>query len=445
MSGAFQAIPGAVDGWRTRNLQELGRIVTGRTPQTANGSSFGDDVLFVTPSDMDGRRFIDRTERKLSHKGFKAVERVALEANAVLVSCIGSDMGKAALASTRCVTNQQINALIVESGDDPLFVYYNLSMRKQEIHGMAGGSAQPILNKSAFGRLEIELPPQKEQRAIARIIGALDDKIELNRRMNRTLEALAQKLFKSWFVDFDPVIAKSQNRKPFGLSDELAALFPDAFVDSDLGPIPKGWRITPFSDLLDIERRLIDPQETPTEEFDHYSIPAFDNAQSPTRELGLDIKSGKYVVLGDVVLLSKLNPETPRVWWPDSNLARRAIASTEFLICRARPSANRIWLYWQWRDTDFLDELATRVTGTSNSHQRVRPDDLLRLARVDAGSQLRAKFAEVMGSVTMRGLENVRQSRTLAALRDLLLPKLFSGEIRVPVAEQAVEAALSRI
>ena len=160
-----------------------------------------------------------------------------------MVSCIGSDMGKAAVASRDCVTNQQINSLLVDSEDSPLFVYYNLRTRREEIRGTASGSAQPILNKSAFSRLPIQLPPAPEQRAIAHILGTLDDKIELNRRMNATLEAMARTLFQSWFVDFNPVRAKIEGRDT-GLPKDIADLFPDRLVDSELGAIPEGWRVS---------------------------------------------------------------------------------------------------------------------------------------------------------------------------------------------------------
>jgi len=179
-----------------------------------------------------------------------------------MVSCIGSKMGKAAVAGRDCVTNQQINSIIVESGDDSLFVYYNLRMRQQEIRAVASGSAQPILNKTAFGKLEILLPPLSEQRAIAHILGTLDDKIELLRRMNDTLEAMARALFKSWFVDFDPVVVNAlkagnpipekfaeraahyrENPDALGLPEDILRLFPNRFVDSELSPIPEGWEV----------------------------------------------------------------------------------------------------------------------------------------------------------------------------------------------------------
>lgn len=186
------------------------------------------------------------------------VANVRVPAHAILVSCIGSDMGKAAIAGRESVTNQQINAVIVETDDCPLYIYYELSTRKSEIRGSASGSAQPILNKSAFGRLPISLPSPAEQCAIAHILGTLDDKIELNRRMNETLEAMARAIFQSWFVDFDPVRAKASGEpaesicQRLGLTPELLALFPDSFEDSELGEIPTGWSTTRLSEIAEI-------------------------------------------------------------------------------------------------------------------------------------------------------------------------------------------------
>jgi type I restriction enzyme S subunit len=180
-----------------------------------------------------------------------------------MVSCIGSDMGKAALAGQDCITNQQINSIVVDSGTEPLFVHYNLSTRREEIRAAAGGSAQPILNKSAFGRLSIVLPPSHEQRAIAHILGTLDDKIELNRKMNETLEAMARAIFKSWFVDFDPVHVKRRGdpggrpqtgdspNRPY-MTPEILSLLPDSFQDSPIGKIPKGWRVASLGDILEL-------------------------------------------------------------------------------------------------------------------------------------------------------------------------------------------------
>ncbi len=162
----------------------------------------------------------------------------------------------------------------------------------------------------------ISLPPITEQRAIAHILGTLDDKIELNRRMSETLEAMARALFKSWFVDFDPVRAKAAGRDP-GLPKRLADLFPARLVDSELGEIPEGWQVVPVDHVAELLRDQENPQESPDVLFHHFSIPAFDDGPWPREELGETIKSLKFRVPPGVVLLSKLNPEIERVWLVD--------------------------------------------------------------------------------------------------------------------------------
>jgi len=140
--------------------------------------------------------------------------------------------------------------------------FFGLPAFKEYIRAIAVGATMPSINTDILSDVQVILPPLPEQRAIARILGALDDKIELNRRMNRTLEAMAQALFKSWFVDFDPVTAKAEGRAPFGMSAETAALFPAEFVDSELGAIPKVWRFGTVEEVFDLKMGQSPPGET---------------------------------------------------------------------------------------------------------------------------------------------------------------------------------------
>ena len=260
----------AKSDWRQTTLDKLGRIVTGKTPSSRNPEYFGGGTQFVTPRDFNGRRRIESTERYLTTSGENAVKSARIPSGAVMVSCIGSDMGKSAITVEPCVTNQQINSIIVDSDFDPLFVYYDLSSRKDEIRASAGGSAQPILNKSAFGQLPITIPPLAEQQAISHVLGGLDDKIELNRRMNETLEEMARALFKSWFVDFDPVRAKMEGRwrrgeSLPGLPAEHYDLFPERMVPSELGEIPEGWEVKALEYYVTLNPESWSRSNTPKE------------------------------------------------------------------------------------------------------------------------------------------------------------------------------------
>lgn len=233
--------------WKAITLSQLGRIITGKTPPTSDVRNWGGAIPFVTPTDMDGRRSIDSTLRCLTASGVASVSSSQLQKRAVAVSCIGSDMGKAAIVAAGSVTNQQINSIIVDGDHNFLYVYYNLSGRKSEIKNLAGGAAQPILNKTDFGRLPFLLPPRNQQNSIAAVLDALDEKIALNRRINFTLDTTARAIFRDWFVDFAPAHAKKEGRDPLGIAPEIAALFPDKF---DVNGLPEGWKFIPMGDAL---------------------------------------------------------------------------------------------------------------------------------------------------------------------------------------------------
>ncbi|MCF6290041.1 MAG: restriction endonuclease subunit S, partial [Desulfobacterales bacterium] len=194
--------------WMEYCLSALGEIKTGKTPPGKIKDAYGGDTPFITPRDMDGRKWSDTTERYLSESGLGAVKNSLVPPRGVAVSCIGSDMGKVVMVAKPSVTNQQINTIIVdEEKFNAEFVYYNLSTRQDELKGIASGSATPILNKGHFSNVKVLLPNRKEQDTIVDILCSIDDKIELNRQINQTLEQIAQAIFKAWLVDFEPIKA----------------------------------------------------------------------------------------------------------------------------------------------------------------------------------------------------------------------------------------------
>ena len=424
--------------WREKTIDQLGRIITGKTPDSTESKYFGGDIPFVTPTDFDGRRVIASTGRYLTTHGAEAVRGARVPPRAVMVSCIGSDMGKAAVADRECVTNQQINSIVIESDDDPLFVYYNLSIRKEEIRAAAGGSAQPILNKSAFGRLDIGLPPPEEQRAIAHILGALDDKIELNRRMSETLEAMARALFKSWFVDFDPVRAKQEGRWQRGqslpgLPAHLYDLFPDRLVDSELGEIPEGWEEKAIDDLAEIVGGSTPSTAHPAywsdgihcwatpKDLSALRTPVLLDTERRVTEAGLAQISSGLLPKGTVLLSSRA---------PIGYLAIAEVPvaiNQGFIAMKPRTGVPNLFLLL-WARAAHEDILA-RANGSTFleiSKANFRPLRVVGppLAVLDAFDRIARPLYERIVSI-------VRESSALAAMRDTLLPKLISGELRM--------------
>jgi type I restriction enzyme, S subunit len=329
---------------------------------------------------------------------------------------------------------------------DTGFLRYLVGSRQftQHVLAVQTGTTVPHISARQILDFEFLLPPLSEQKRIAHILGTLDDKIELNRRMNATLESISRAIFKSWFVDFDPVRQKAAGKQPVGMDAQKAALFPDSFEDSEIGEVPKGWGVAEVRDVLSLSREAVDPSEHPTETFDHYSIPAFDSGCWPSPDTGAEIKSQKLLVAPGSVLISKLNPRTPRVWIPQERHQWRPVASTEFLV--AIPNETRgvaVPFIFCFASSDSVVEyLASHASGTSNSHQRVRPDDFLSLKTALATNAVLGAFDKFVGPLLQRSSHARSESRTLAALRDTLLPKLLSGEVRVPEAEEAVEEVL---
>lgn len=414
--------------WREATLDQLGRIVTGKTPPSRRPDYFGGKIPFVTPTDFDGRRIIETTGRYLTESGADSVA-AHVPARAVMVSCIGSDMGKAAVAGSDCVTNQQINSIIVAGRDDPFFVYYNLSTRKAEIRGAAGGSAQPILNKSAFGRLDILLPPPDEQRAIAHILGTLDDKIELNRRMNETLEAMARALFKSWFVDFDPVRAKAEGRDP-GLPQPLADLFPDSFEDSELGEIPRGWEVDAVGDHManfDSKRVPVSGAERAKRRGPY----PYHGAAGVMDYVDDYLFDGVYLLLGEdgSVVRDTGLAVTQYVWgklWVNNH--------AHVLQGMGAVSTEQLYLYFHF------EPVAPYVTGAVQP--KLSQGRMNAMPFVFAGDAVCRAFGQTIKPWFAKLRAGVDETKTLAALRDTLLPKLISGELRVKNAKGLLEEAI---
>lgn len=328
-------------------------------------------------------------------------------------------------------------------GIDPAdndFIYYlcrDPVFREYAIGRMEGTSGRQRVSWQSIAAYEFICPKPLERRAVALMLSALDDRITLLRETNATLEAIAQALFKSWFVDFDPVRAKMEGRAPEGMDEATAALFPDALEESELGLglVPKGWRFGTVGDFARQHKGSINPLKSPDVVFEHFSLPAFDNQQMPVSELGVEIKSNKTSVPPDAVLLSKLNPHIPRIWLP-VEVGDHAVCSTEFLVFvpALGCGASKEFIYCAFTTGKFKELLCQLVTGTSNSHQRVKPDGISTMSAVIPSPAALKAFGSLVHPIFKRIGHNLNKAQTLATLRDTLLPRLISGQLRLPEA-----------
>ena len=303
----------------------------------------------------------------------------------------------------------------------------------------SAGATRKALTKGMIESLEITVPREiKEQQAIACILGAFDDKIELNRRMNATLEAMARAIFKSWFVDFDPVRAKAAGEQPAGLSPEIAALFPDSFEDSELGEIPAGWKIGLVRDLGAVTLG----KTPPTADHDNYG--------SDFPFVTIPDMHGKVFVTKTTKSLSKKGAETQKKkTLPPFSICVSCIATPGLVVltsthCQTNQQINSVMpfdanasLYTYFVLRGLGERIRTHGAGGSVL-LNLNKGQFSSLRVILPPKAVVRAFQKVVMEIFQRILHNDHESETLKALRDTLLPRLISGELRVPDAERIV-------
>mgnify|MGYP000345818893 CR=1 FL=1 len=293
-------------------------------------------------------------------------------------------------------------------GNDPKYLYYLL--KTIPLSSFGGGSAVPTLNRNHIHPIEIKYFENiKTQKKIASFLSSLDDKIELNRRINENLEQQAQALFKSWFVDFEP--------------------FKDGkFVDSELGKIPEGWKVIETNKFMTISKESINPSKNPNCFYAHYSIPAFDEKSMPIFQYGNEIKSNKQKVSDNMTLVSKLNPRIKRIWFIDK-ACENAICSTEFIPYISLN--NSPYFLYCYLDSDvFYNSIMSSVNGATGSHQRFQANDTLKFL-FPYNEEVIYKFNLIVSGILKYKSRLIIESQKLSQLRDTLLPRLMSGELKI--------------
>jgi len=306
---------------------------------------------------------------------------------------------------------------------------------KSYIESFNAGGSRRAITKGHIGSFRLPLPSLPEQRAIAHILGTLDDKIELNRKMNETLEAIARALFKSWFVDFDPVRAKAEGRDT-GLPKHLAELFPDSFEGSELGEIPQGWEVGSLGDVAEHPRRGIQPDSIDQD------LPYIALEHMPKRCISLSdwgvadgLESNKFEFRKGEILFGKLRPYFHKVGVAPVD----GVCSTDIVVVASKSPSWFGFVLGQVSCEEFVEYTNAGSTGTKMP--RTSWADMARYATVLPSKAVAKAFTEGLQPSVDRIIAGIHEARTLAALRDTLLPKLISGELLVKDAERFVKAA----
>ena len=325
--------------------------------------------------------------------------------------------------------NQRLGKVIIKDESVVTIEFLNYLLRtreyRHEVLSSATGSTVRHTSPDRIGAYEFLLPPIAEQRKIANLLGCLDDKIELNRRMNETLEAIARTIFKSWFIDFDPVRAKAEGEQPFGMDEETAALFPSEFEDSELGEIPKGWEIGTVEKEYKLTMGQSPPGSTYNEEGKgtQFFQGRTDFGFRYPKPRVYCIAPTRFAEPGDTLV-------SVRAPVGDVSMAKTRCCVGRGLAALRHKSGSRSYTFYSMKALHrgfSLFESEGTVFGCINKQ------GFSSLKIVIPPDELVAKFESLVAPMDQGIENNINQNKSLTDIRDMLLPKLLSGEIRVPV------------
>ena len=397
-----------MEEWKKVKVSDLGHIVTGKTPKTSDIGNYGGNIPFLTPSDNMSVKYVRSTNKTLTERGLNEVKNCLLPPNAVCVSCIGSDLGKVVMTSEPTVTNQQINTIIVDNDCfDSDFIYYSMGILGKKLNYISKTStAVPIVNKSSFSSYVILCPTLETQKRIASILNRIDDKIEINRRINDNLQQQAASLYFSMFVSFD-YYANME------------------FEDSEFGRIPKGWQVLSLDDItINIRERVHN---------NNYRVLSALNSGilQPSDEyftkqvFSKDISNYIIVAENDFAY----NPARVNIGSLGINdLGYTGCVSPVYVVFRTENNYQNFMRFFV-KSKRFQEEVKTRASGSVRQAMNYADFSLIRL--VYPPKSAIDEFNDMVEPI-WKNIKHLRQeNERLSELRDSLLPKLMSGEIDV--------------
>ena len=427
-------LPALPDGWAFVPLESCavpGSISYGVVQP---GSPVTDGVPIIRVNNFTGARLDLSDVMHVAPEVEAKHRRTRLSGGEVLLTLVGS-VGQVAEVPMACAgfnVARAVGVIKPTNGIDAKWIAICLRspLSQQLLSTRANTTVQTTINLKDVRALPIPIPPLAERLQIAEFISALDDRIALLRETNATLEAIAQALFKSWFVDFDPVRAKQQGLAPAGMDEATAALFPDSFEESALGLVPRGWRVGALGEVARTVKVQLQPSEL------HSAINYVGLEHMPRKSLSLiswdtaeGLESAKAEFSEGDILFGKLRPYFHKVVVAQFD----GVCSTDILVCQSQRRDYYGFTVMQLSSTALID-YADRLSNGAKM-PRIGWRDIAAYPSAIPPAPVAAEYTRVIEPMLQRMKANVFQAQTLATLRDTLLPRLISGQLRLPVAE----------
>ena len=404
----------SIDNWNEYTLGNITKIIGGGTPSTKVPSYWNGNIPWITPKDlsMQKSKYIERGGRNITKNGLTNSNANLIPPNSVILST-RAPIGYIAISRRELTTNQGCHTLITSDNIDAEFLYYLLKKNVEFLKSQSNGSTFGELSSKTLKEIKFLFPPLKEQKAIAKNLSDLDTKIELNKKMNKTLEAIAQAIFKHWFIDFE---FPNEEGKPYKSSG-------GEMVDSELGRIPKGWKISALGDSIKFTKGK-KPSEISSELRDSFAPLIL-----------INMLDGNEPIYGNAIGMNFIKKYYPIMVMDGASSGRvelgfeGILGSTIASITAKNESLSNFYIYYCLKRLQA--EIIDNTTGTSIPHADKKRIETKRI--LIPSEEILLKFNEFSKNVTDSIFNRREQISSLRNIRDLALPKLISGKIRVPV------------
>lgn len=424
--------------WEKRVLSEVIQIISGGTPKRAVPEYWGEDIPWISIQDFNNvkGRYIRKTEEAITEEGYANSSTNILAKEDIIISARGT-VGKLAMISKPMAFNQSCYGIRAHDEKlNPCYLFYYLKNNIESVQRKGHGSVFNTITRDTFRTIDISIPPIKEQKAIADTLSALDDKIELNNKINENLEAQAQAIFKHWFIDFE---FPDENGNPYKSSG-------GEMVESELGMIPKGWEIVKLRDLAKRENgysyKSVDMNEDSNNKLltlKNYNRNGSYNADGYRRiDITDRVREHHYVKNGDILLAcTDLTQDgdvvgNPIIYYPSGKF-NKVIFSMDLVKLVPKSAEYNFFILYNLKTKHFKEYAKNHSTGTTVLHLQKSSIDNYDLLK--PSNNLIVEFNKLIEIIHNQKVTLQYQNQTLSQLRDTLLPKLMSGEIRIPLDE----------
>ena len=383
------------------------KIGSGSTPKGGKESYVSTGTTLIRSQNVLDFSFSYNGLAFLNEQQALKLNNVIVKKGDVLLNITGDSVARSCIVEENVLparVNQHV--AIVRSNSEIVLnsylLYYFQTVKPYLLQLAAGGATRNALTKGMIEDLLIEVPDINIQRKITSVLDVIQGKIKINQKINENLTEQARAIFQEWFIDYEA----------FG------------------GTVPSDWHSSTLGQIANIKTDSWSPAKNPNVVVEHYSIPAFDEHHYPVFEIASGIKSNKYILNPESVMISKLNPETKRIWRPMC-LSAHPVCSTEFIVYEAKKQEQRDYIYSILDSVPFLNHLCSHTTGSTNSRQRTAPKSTLDFTLYLPPDSIIEDFCRIVTPMYDLIDSNIVENQSLAKTRDSLLPRLMSGDLDV--------------